>query len=104
MATELHQYDVGASIIVAIQENGTALNVSSASAIAFYYLKPDETTTGSWTGIARSGSTDQFIYVTTASTDLSASGQWQLQAYFALDPWEGSAEKKPFLVNDSLRG
>ena len=108
MATELHQYDTGASLIIAIQEtnlSGTtaSLDVSGASGIWFYYTKPDESTTGSWSGSPRSGSANQLIYVTTASTDLSTAGIWKLQAYFHLNPWDGSTEAVPFEVFSSMR-
>ena len=109
MTTELHQYDVGASIVYRVKETqgdgvSASVDVSTASGIVFHWEKPDESTTGSWSASPRSGSSDEFIYVTTASTDLSASGTWRLQPFFHLDPWGGYADIVPMEVYDSLGG
>lgn len=103
MTTELHQYDTGASIVYRVQESSASLDVSGASGIVFYWEKPDESTTGSWSASCRSGSADEFIYVTTGSTILGVVGEWRLQPYFHLDPWDGTADIKTFEVYESLR-
>lgn len=83
--SKVYKGDIGTKIIV-----DTDMDLSSATVLKIYYIKPDGTK-GSWTGTLEG--TDGISYTTTSASDLGAAGLWILQAYAEMSggKWYGEA-------------
>ncbi len=77
-AEELHVGDIGTSIIVTIQDDGVAVDVSSASPITFTFCRPDATTF-TRTGVLNTTGADGKVKYVTVSGDLDTHGTWKYQ-------------------------
>lgn len=77
--------DLGTKLVV-----DTDVDISLATVLKIYYIKPDGTK-GSWTGTLEG--TDSISYTTTTTSDLGQVGLWILQAYVEMSggKWYGEA-------------
>lgn len=77
--------DLGTKLVV-----DTDVDISLATVLKIYYIKPDGTK-GSWTGTLEG--TDSISYTTTSVSDLGQVGLWILQAYVEMSggKWYGEA-------------
>jgi hypothetical protein len=76
-AEELHVGDIGTDIIITIQDDGSAVDVSAAT-IQFIFCKPDGTIVTK-TGSLNGDGTDGKVKYTTESGFLDGFGDWKYQ-------------------------
>lgn len=79
MANEVHVGDIGTVYKQTLEDSGTAIDISGASAMQFLVLKPDGTT-ATWTAAFDTDGTDGVIKYTTVADDLDQAGVWYIQA------------------------
>lgn len=94
MTAEIHVGDVGTVFEVTVQENGVALNISTATTKQILLRKPDGTVLTKSAAFVTNG-TDGKISYTTIAGDLSSEGQWKIQAYIVLTTgsWHSDAQR-----------
>lgn len=84
MATEVHVADIGTSFEEQILDaQGEAIDISSASPIAYKFEKPDGTVL-SRTGSLLNDGTDGWAVYETVLGDLDVSGFYRLQVYVTI--------------------
>lgn len=99
-----HVGDVGLPLVVqAVDQDGAAINLSSATTLTIYLTKPDGTVLTKAGALDTTGANGMFKYVT-QSGDLSAAGRWKIQGYFAVGSFSGSTREDSFQVNASRHG
>ena len=83
MAAQIHVGDIGTSFKLTINdEDGVALDVSTATTRRILFTKPDATVLTKTASLVNSG-TDGMIKYVSQSGDLSIAGLWQIQAYIS---------------------
>lgn len=110
MAAELHVGDIGTEILVTLtDQDGTAVDVSSASTLTILARKPDGTVI-EWTATAgpadpdatpSDGSDGAFHYLTTDG-DLDAAGLWRFQGYVVVGSGEWHTDTRQERVHPNL--
>jgi hypothetical protein len=91
-AEKVYVGTIGTRIRLRVFEDSESEDLSGATSPKIYYLKPDGTTTGSWTATLDTGTDKHLYYDTVATTDLDQSGEWLLQSYHEKSGWEGRGE------------
>jgi hypothetical protein len=103
MGNIAHKGDVGLTIRLTIDDDGTVRNISSQSALVMYLTKPNHGDVLTKTGVVvGSGAGGQFDYVTVAG-DLDTPGEWTAQGHVT----EGSSPifwttEATFVVRDTV--
>ena len=77
-AEELHVGDVGTTILVTIKDDGSAVDVSSASPITYTFCRPDGSTFTKTGSLNTSGTDGKVKYVTTSGV-IDVAGKWRYQ-------------------------
>lgn len=93
--------DVGTNIDVTIKEDGTAIDVSTATDISFIFRMPDGTVKTK-TGTFKTDGSDGIVRYTTIADDLDQAGAIDLQVQLTLGAWTGCTEIETFQVLDSI--
>lgn len=85
-ADEVHKDDIGTIFRATIKDGSTAVDVSSATTLQFFFRKPDASlTVDTQTAVLTGDGTDGIIEYISTSGDLDTIGTWQLQAKIVLD-------------------
>lgn len=94
MTAEIHKGDIGTVFEVTVQENGAALNISSATTKQILLRKPSGTVLTKTASFVTDGTNGKISYTTVAG-DLSEDGQWKIQAYIVLPTgsWHSDAQR-----------
>lgn len=99
---EIHALDIGTIFEETLtDENGAAVDVSSASVKNFFFQKPDGTVTTKPTSFSSDGKDGKMRYVTVAN-DLDQSGTWKVQGYVELSSGKWRSSIKTFVVHSNL--
>ena len=100
MPTEIHVGDIGTVFEVTIQDDGVAVNISSATTKEIIFRKPDKTLLTKAANFSTDG-TDGKIRSTTVSGDLNAAGVWSIQAHVILPggDWKSSISEFSVIPN-----
>ncbi len=101
-ANEIHVGDVGTVLTLVVTDNGTAVDISTASSKLIYLLPPDTATALQKTGVFTSTGSDGSMYYTTIAGDLSKPGVWQVQAHVVLGTTTFSSDIGTFEVFRNL--
>ena len=101
MADQIHAYDIGTIFQFEVQEDDVAVDISAATAIAFYFGSPTGLTKTKVGAFVNDG-TDGLIKYTTVSGDLDEVGPWQVQAKVDLPAWQGHTEIVNFTVYPNI--
>lgn len=102
MATNIPQLNaIGVKIELTIKEDGSALNISSASKKDIILKKPDGTTSTK-TGVFATDGTDGKIKYLTVSGDLDIDGRWGVQGDLVVGTFTGKTAKGYFDVANNL--
>ena len=102
MAKEIHIGDIGTVFVLTIQEDGTAVDVSSATATKnIIFKKPDATTLTVAASFTTDG-TDGKIEYPTVSGDINISGIWHIQGQVVLSGGTFFTDIAEFEVEKSL--
>ena len=99
----LHNADVGTTLILTVEEDGAALDISSATVatLKFYLQDPTGVVTTVTAVFSPTGSgtgTDGKLEYVTVSGDIDTEGRWSLQAGFTLGSWIGRTRPVEFDV------
>lgn len=93
---------IGVTFQLIVRSKDGIVDLSSATAKAIYYKKPDDTS-GSWVASFTSDGTDGKIeYITTSVNDLNQEGIWQIQGYVSMPDFTGRSTISSFEVNANL--
>jgi hypothetical protein len=99
--TDIHVGDVGTVFELTLQEDGVAVNISTATLKQFIYTKPSGTATTKTASFTTDGSNGKLRYVSLAN-DLDTAGVWQLQAYVELPTGKWHSTVIQFVVEPNL--
>ncbi len=96
---EVHLNDVGTKFLVTIQDGGTVVDVSSASALKILFQKPDGTTNEEKAASLEGAGTDGQIKYVTVSGDMDTVGKWSIQGKVTIGTGTWYSEKASFFVH-----
>ena len=103
MPSEVHVDDIGTRFKVTVNDDGVAVDLSSASALAINFRKPNDTIinrTGATLGDG--SSTSGVMYYDTVVGDLDAVGNWKLQGKVTLSAGTYYTDIHTFKVHCNL--
>ena len=100
-ADEIHQGDIGTTFRATIQQDASVIDISGASTLQMIFEKPSGSTMTK-TATLYSDGTDGKMQYATVSGDLDETGSWRVQAYIALDTWQGKTDMYTFEVHPNL--
>jgi hypothetical protein len=93
---------IGVVVELTVQQKGTVVDISSASATKqIIFKKPDASTITKNATFTTSGSDGKLQYITIAG-DLDQVGDWQAQAYVIMSGFTGKTSPITFTVSDNL--
>ena len=75
--------DYGTVFEITITEEGSVVDVSTATEIKFIFLRPDKSKFIK-TGVVKTTGIDGVVKTTIDQGDLNSQGEWRLQAFFEL--------------------
>ena len=102
MATqEVHLNDIGTALRVTIEEDGAALDISTATTKQILLVKPSMTKLTK-TAVFVTDGTDGVIEYVTIAGDLDELGNYSIQGYIVMTGWTGHSEVKQFKVYRNL--
>ncbi len=101
MPSEIHINDVGTRFLATIQDNGTVVDISSASQIQMIFRRPSDEVFYRTGSLLTSG-IDGKVYYDTVSGDLSNVGMHKLQAKVYLPSGTYYTDIYSFQVNCNL--
>jgi len=78
MASEIHEDDVGTKLLITVTDDGSVVDISSASSLEIFIKKPAGTTLNR-TGVLETDGTDGKMYYITVAGDLDAAGNYKIQ-------------------------
>lgn len=100
-ANEIHQNDIGTTFLATVQQDDTAINLSEASTLQMIFEKPSGSTLTKTATLYSDGTDGKMKYATVAG-DLDETGAWRVQAYIALETWQGKTDVHTFEVHTNL--
>lgn len=77
MASQIHKDDVGTKLLVTVTDDGSAVDISSASSLTIFIRKPSGTVLER-TGVVEDGPNGKMYYLTVLG-DLDAAGNYKIQ-------------------------
>ena len=78
MASQIHEGDIGTKLLVTVTDDGSIVDISSASTLDIFIKKPDGTIL-SRSGTLETDGTDGKMYYITVLGDLDVAGKYKLQ-------------------------
>lgn len=105
MADQIQKNNVGTRFQATITEDGTAVDISSATTKELRFKKPDGSATLVKSATFLTDGSDGIIYYDSQSGDLDVIGGWKFQGYAVLTSpraWDGYSEVKAFTVHDNI--
>ena len=100
-ANEIHQDDIGTAFTITVQDDTTAVNISTATTRQIKFKKPSGTVLIK-TGVFVTDGTDGKLRYTSVADDLDEAGKWYLQVYLVLTNWTGHSDQGEFVVYSNL--
>ena len=91
----LHKGDIGTVI-----QYDTLEDISDGTVFKLKYTKPDDVTTGAWTG--ELSGTRIVQYTTVDADDLDVAGTWKLEPYVETPSGKWHGDIKTFVVEDII--
>jgi hypothetical protein len=101
MSAEIHKYDIGTAITIAVRDCEGIVDLSSASSIRIKFLKPDKTSLTVTATLVNSG-TDGLIRYITASGDLNVVGMWSYEVLVTVGSNFWSSDVGTFRVYSNI--
>ncbi len=93
--------DIGTTFRATIKEDGTAVDISTATTKQLVFEKPDGTIITRTANFVTDG-TDGLIEYLSVSGDLDIGGDWRIQGIIALPAWQGRSDIVEFKIYDNL--
>lgn len=94
--------DVGATITVTINQDGSAMDISTSTDRNIYLRSPSGTVTNHTAVFVGDGSDGQIRYTTTDAGDVGEQGQWDLQADVVMPAGTFRTSTTTFKVDPNL--
>ena len=101
MASQIHVGDIGTTLIVTILEDGSVVDISSASSLQIIIKKPDATTLTK-TGVFTTDGTDGKMQYVSIAGDFDQSGNYRIQGKVNLTSGNYSSSVGSFKVHCNL--
>jgi hypothetical protein len=101
MASQIHVGDIGTTLIVTILEDGSVVDISSASSLQIIIKKPDATTLTK-TGVFTTDGTDGKMQYVSIAGDFDQSGNYRIQGKVNLSSGNYSSSVGAFKVHCNL--
>ena len=101
MASQIHVGDIGTTLIVTILENGSVVDISSATSLQIVIRKPDATTLTK-TGVFTTDGTDGKMQYVSIAGDFDQSGNYRIQGKVELTGGNYSSSVGSFKVHCNL--
>jgi hypothetical protein len=83
MASYIHEGDIGTKLLITIKDDGSVVDISSASSLSIFIKRPDGTML-TRTGTLETDGTDGKIYYIIVAGDLNDAGLYKIQAQVIL--------------------
>lgn len=100
-AEEIRVGDIGTSIIVTIKDDGSAVDVSSATPITFTFCKPNGTNVTK-TGVLNTTGVDGKVKYVTVDGDIDLAGTWKYQVTVTISGSVWTTDIGTLIVNRNL--
>lgn len=101
MSSQIHAGDVGTKLIVTVKDNGSVVDISSASVLSIFIKKPNGTIL-SRSGTLETDGTDGKMYYIVSAGDLDVAGNYKIQGQVALSSGTFSTSTATFKVQCNL--
>lgn len=101
MASEIHEGDIGTKLLITITDDGSVVDISSASTLSIFIKKPNGTVL-SRTGTLETDGTDGKMYYITLAGDLDVAGNYKIQAKVVLTSGSYFSSTATFKVHCNL--
>lgn len=79
MASCIHEGDIGTKLLITIKDDGSVVDISSASSLSIFIKRPDGTML-TRTGTLETDGTDGKLYYIVVAGDLNSAGLYKIQA------------------------
>ncbi len=99
--TEFGLNDIGNTLILTVEENDVAKDISDATAITYLVKKPDEITIEVTAAFNTTGVDGKVVY-TFIATNLDQVGLYDIQVKIVSPTWTGISSSYLFTVRDTL--
>ncbi|MCE7738377.1 MAG: hypothetical protein GPJ50_03270 [Candidatus Heimdallarchaeota archaeon] len=99
---EIHEEDIGTIFEVTVKEDGSVVDVSTATTKEFHFKKPSGEILSKPTDFVTNG-TDGKLKYTTIANDLDESGGWSIQVYLVLSSGTWSSDIIDFMVYKNIK-
>lgn len=93
--------DIGTTIKFTVMQDGSAIDVSTATVKKVKFQRKDKTTFSRDVSFVTDG-TDGLVSYTTVNGDLDQAGKWTAQLYMELPSWSGHTSKITFTVQTPI--
>ena len=101
MASEIHVDDVGPRLLITVQDDGVAVDISSATARQINFKKPSATVLNR-TGSLFTDGTDGKMYYDAVAGDLDEAGDYKIQGKVIFSVGTFSTDVKKFKVHCNI--
>lgn len=101
MSSQIHAGDVGTKLIVTVKDDGSVVDISSASVLSIFIKKPNGTIL-SRSGTLETDGTDGKMYYIVSTGDLDVAGNYKIQGQVTLSSGTFSTSTATFKVQCNL--
>tara|TARA_A100001515_G_scaffold140044_1_gene135279 strand:+ start:1058 stop:1363 length:306 start_codon:yes stop_codon:yes gene_type:complete len=101
MASQIHESDIGTKLVITVKDNGSVVDISSASSLTIFIKKPNGTIL-TRTGTLETDGTDGKMYYIVVAGDLDAAGVYKIQGRVVLTSGTFSTSTANFKVHCNL--
>ena len=101
-ANEIHIGDIGTIFEVALFDDVTPVDISSATAMKIIFTKPDKTRVENTAAFSSDGTDGKIKYTVSQATELDQKGNWKIQANVTLPVGQWSSDIDSFKVYENL--
>jgi|TARA_B100000085_G_scaffold255274_2_gene254986 hypothetical protein len=101
MSSQIHAGDVGTKLIVTVKDDGSVVDISSASSLSIFIKKPDGTIL-TRSGTLETDGTDGKMHYIVVSGDLDVAGVYKIQGKVVLSSGTFSTTTATFKVQCNL--
>lgn len=101
MASEIHKGDIGTKLLVTVTDDGSIVDISSASSLSIFIKKPNGTIL-TRVGTLETDGTDGKMYYITVPGDLDAAGAYKIQGQVVLPSGSYYTSTATFKVHCNL--
>ena len=101
MTSQIHQSDIGTKLLITVKDDGSVVDISSASSLTILIKKPDGTIL-TRSGVLETDGTDGKMYYIVVAGDLDAAGFYKIQGRVVSSSGTFSTSTANFKVHCNL--